>query len=425
MNSELFNRACRVIPGGVNSPVRAFGSVGGTPRFISRGEGAYLYDADGRSYVDYICSWGPLIHGHGNTAISDSILSALQAGTSFGAPTESEILFAELLCEIVPGLERVRMVNSGTEATMSAVRLARGYTGRDYVMKFNGCYHGHADLFLVQAGSGVATQGIAGSPGVPASTVQTTLSIPYNNIDALERSLDEIGPEKFAAIIVEPVAGNMGLVVPDLGYLQSLRAICDRHGIVLIFDEVMSGFRVALGGAAEKFSITPDLLTLGKVIGGGLPVGAFGGRKDIMNQLAPVGPVYQAGTLSGNPLAMAAGLASVRLLVSTNPYEQLEAKAKELTNGLALIAKKYSIPLQTAFCGSMFGFFFADNPVNNFEDSKASNQKIFASFFHGMLERGVYLAPSPFEAGFLSTAHGPLEIQKTLAAAEDVMSSLG
>ncbi len=423
-SEELFLRAQKVIPGGVNSPVRAFKSVGGVPRFVERGAGACFFDADNREYIDYVGSWGPLILGHGSAIVEEAVSSALERGTSFGAPTELEVLFAELLCEILPSVDLIRMVNSGTEATMSALRLARGFTKRDKVIKFNGCYHGHGDSFLVQAGSGVATCGISGSPGVPDVLAELTLSVPFNDLDILSETIKNVGSETIAAIIVEPVAGNMGLVLPKPDYLAGLRRLCDENGIVLIFDEVMTGFRVALGGAAERYGVQPDLLTYGKVIGGGLPVGAFGGRREIMEQLAPLGPVYQAGTLSGNPLAMAAGFAVVSHLKQENPYPAFEVLAKRWAEGMKSAADAASVPLVTCYCGTMLGMNFNAEPVTSFEEAAACNIEQFNRFFHLMLEEGVYLAPSAFEAGFLSTCHTESLIDRTIDAAERAFAKL-
>ncbi|MDD2942851.1 MAG: glutamate-1-semialdehyde 2,1-aminomutase [bacterium] len=414
-STELVKRAEFVIPGGVNSPVRAYRSVGGNPPFICRGEGARIFDVDGNSYIDFVCSWGPLIHGHNHPKIKGAIVRALEDGTSFGAPTEIEVEFAELLTGILPGVEMIRFVSSGTEATMSALRLARGATGRDRVIKFDGCYHGHADSFLVQAGSGVATFGIAGSPGVPNSLAELTISLPYNSLESVEASLGEFGAETFAAIIVEPVAGNMGLVLPEAGFLEGLRKLCDIHGIVLIFDEVMSGFRVAVGGAAERFSVTPDLATYGKVIGGGLPVGAFGGKKELMSFLAPMGPVYQAGTLSGNPLAMAAGKASIELLLEDKSITRLETQGRLLTDALNKFAAESGIEIVSTVCGGMFGFFFSGDRVKSFADAKESNQENFLRFFHGALKRGLYFPPSAYEACFMSSCHDKLVLEEAIS----------
>lgn len=423
-NAELLARAEKVIPGGVNSPVRAFRSVGGTPRFIARGDGPYLIDCEGTSYIDFVCSWGPLILGHNAELIRDAVTKAMSHGTSFGAPTEAEVDFAELLVSLLPGMDMVRMVSSGTEAMMSAIRLARGFTGRDYVIKCNGCYHGHADSFLVQAGSGAATHGISGSAGVPADVASLTLSVEFNDLALMQETVERVGPHTIAAIAVEPVPGNMGLILPKPGYLEGLRALCNEHGIVLIFDEVMSGFRVGLRGASERYGIVPDLAAYGKVVGGGLPLAVFGGKHEIMSNLAPLGPVYQAGTLSGNPLAVAAGRAVVRWLIEHNPYALLEERAKQLTNGFAEAAAKYGLPFQRAYCGSMFGFFFAKDPVYDFSTAKLCDQKLFNSFFQQMLNEGVYLAPSAFEAGFMSTSHTPKHIETAVAAADRVMSRM-
>lgn len=424
LSHALFERANKVIPGGVNSPVRAFRQVGGEPFFVERGEGPYIFDADGNRYIDYVLSWGPLIFGHDSALIREAVLKGLARGTSFGAPTDLEVEFAELLCETLPGIDLIRFVNSGTEATMSAIRLARAFTGRELVLKCNGCYHGHADSLLVKAGSGVATLGIAGSKGVPEEIAKRSLSVEFNDLDLLADTLREHGPENFAALIIEPVPGNMGLVVPEPGYLQGVRELCARHGIVLIFDEVMSGFRVAYGGAQEKFGITADLVTYGKVIGGGLPVGAFGGRADIMRLLAPLGPVYQAGTLSGNPLAMSAGLAAIKFLRETNPYPAFEKRAEQWREGLLAAGEKARIPLQVESCGTMLGLFFSSTPVKNYSQALATDKDRFVEFFWGMLEKGVYLAPSAFEAGFLSTAHDESIIRDTVTAAEIILKSL-
>lgn len=416
-SSELLARACKVIPGGVNSPVRAFKSVGGTPVFISRSEGPYLFDVDGNRLIDYVGSWGPMILGHNSPVVAEAILQAVERGTSYGAPTELEVLFAEELCQALPGVEMIRFVSSGTEATMSAVRLARGYTGREYIIKFDGCYHGHGDSLLVAAGSGVATLGIAGSPGIPEATAKLTLSLEFNDTELLERSIAQLGAEKIAAVIVEPIPGNMGLIVPKPEFLKQLRELCTRHGIVLIFDEVMSGFRVALGGAAELYGITPDLSTYGKIIGGGLPVGAFGGRAEIMERLAPSGPVYQAGTLSGNPLAMSAGLAAFRYLRDQNPYPRLERLSERLTSGLARAAEANEVSFCATHIGSMLGMYFARSLPANYREVKEGAVKSFNVFFHEMLRGGVYLAPSAFEAGFMSLAHTEATIDETLEIA--------
>jgi len=407
----LLERAERRIPGGVNSPVRAFRGVGGTPPFIVRGEGSRLYDADGNSYIDYVDSWGPLILGHAHPEVLDSLRKAMDSGTSFGAPTEREIELAEEISDAMPSIEMVRLVNSGTEATMSALRLARGFTGRRLTVKFEGCYHGHVDSLLVKAGSGMATLGIADTAGVPDEFASTTLALPYNSVTALEEAFERHGRE-IAAVIVEPVAGNMGCVPPAAGYLQAMREITSRHGALLIFDEVMTGFRVARGGAQQLYGIRPDLTTLGKVIGGGLPVGAYGGRADIMSRVAPLGPVYQAGTLSGNPLAVAAGLAMLRhLKAHPEVYEQLEARAAKLT-------ARPPAGVTVNRVGSMFTLFFADEPVTDWASAKKCDTARFARFFHWMLGRGVYLAPSQFETAFVSAAHTDADIDATIAAAQ-------
>ena len=397
-SEELFRKAQEIIPGGVNSPVRAFRSVGGNPPFIARGEGSHLFDVDGNEYIDYVGSWGPLLLGHRHPEILAAIEKALAIGTSFGAPTPQEVELAEAIRDAVPSIEMVRLVNSGTEATMSAIRVARGFTGRDLVVKFEGCYHGHVDSLLVKAGSGLATLGIADTQGVPKAFCDTTLALPYNSVEALEEAFREHG-EQIAAVIVEPVVGNMGCVPPQAGYLEAMREITARHGALLIFDEVMTGFRVAFGGAQERFGIRPDLTTLGKVIGGGLPVGAYGGRKDIMSKVAPVGPIYQAGTLSGNPLAVAAGLAMLRhLKAHPEIYDRLERMGAELCS-----AAPAGITVNRV--GAMFTFFFTGGPVTDYESAKRSDTARFGRFFRAMLERGIYLAPSQFEAAFLSAAH--------------------
>jgi len=411
-SEELFRRAQEIIPGGVNSPVRAFRSVGGNPPFIARGEGAHLFDVDGNEYIDYVGSWGPLLLGHRHSAILTALEDALHIGTSFGAPTEQEIALAEAIIDAVPSIEMVRLVNSGTEATMSAIRVARGFTGRDLIVKFEGCYHGHVDSLLVKAGSGLATLGIADTQGVPKSFCDTTLALPYNSVEALEQVFKAHG-DQIAAVIVEPVVGNMGCVPPQPGYLETMREITARHGALLIFDEVMTGFRVAFGGAQHRFGIHPDLTTLGKVIGGGLPVGAYGGRKDIMSKVAPSGPIYQAGTLSGNPLAVAAGLAMLwHLKAHPEVYVQLENRAAQLCASVP-------VGITVNRVGSMFTFFFTDQPVTNYETAKRSDTARFGRFFRAMLERGIYLAPSQFEAAFLSAAHTEEDIRKTIAAARE------
>lgn len=423
-SEELFARACRHIPGGVNSPVRAFKGVGGTPVFFERGEGAYMIDADGRRYVDYVGSWGPMILGHAHPKIVKAVQEAATRGLSFGAPTEVEITMADRVCDLMPSMDMVRMVSSGTEATMSAIRLARGFTGRDKLVKFEGCYHGHADSLLVKAGSGMLTLGVPTSPGVPKDLAQHTITLPYNDIAALQQLFADSG-ETIACVIVEPVAGNMNCIPPAPGFLEAMRELCTKHGAVLIFDEVMTGFRVALGGAQARYGIKPDLTTLGKVIGAGLPVGAFGGRRDIMECIAPLGPVYQAGTLSGNPLAMSAGLSMLEEICQPGFHEQLEANLGELLKGLQARADAAGIPFTTAQVGAMFGIFFTDNKtISSYEEVMTCNVERFKDFFHLMLEEGVYLAPSAFEAGFISAAHGAAEIQATLDAAERAFAKL-
>jgi glutamate-1-semialdehyde 2,1-aminomutase len=408
-SEALFRRAVEKIPGGVNSPVRAFRSVGGQPVFIARGEGSHLFDADGNEYIDYVGSWGPLLLGHRHPEIIAALEKALAIGTSFGAPTEQEVELADAICDAVPSIEMVRLVNSGTEATMSAIRVARGFTGRDLTVKFEGCYHGHVDSLLVKAGSGLATLGIADTQGVPKAFCDTTIALPYNSLEALEAAFASLG-ERIAAVIVEPVVGNMGCVPPLPGYLEGMREITARHGALLIFDEVMTGFRVAFGGAQERYGIRPDLTTLGKVIGGGLPVGAYGGRRDIMSKVAPVGPVYQAGTLSGNPLAVAAGLAMLRhLKAHPEVYGRLESMGAKL-------AASAPAGITVNRVGSMFTFFFTDGPVTDWESARRSDTERFGRFFRGMLERGVYLAPSQFEAAFISAAHSEEDIVRTIAA---------
>jgi len=423
LSQELFAKAKEAIPGGVNSPVRACRSVGIDPLFIERAEGSRVFDADGNAFIDYIGSWGPMILGHRHPDVIAAIEAVLARGTSFGAPTDLEVQLAEMVIAAVPSVEMVRMVNSGTEATMSAVRLARGVTGRDLVIKFDGCYHGHGDTFLVQAGSGVATLGIPGSPGVPEACVRNTLSIPYNDIDRVKEVVSEKG-DVAAAIIVEPVAGNMGLVPPAPGFLETLREVTEKNGIILIFDEVMTGFRVAYGGAQALYGITPDLTCLGKVIGGGFPVGAYGGKKEIMKKIAPEGPVYQAGTLSGNPVAMAAGMATLACLQEPGFYEKLETKSAALAEGLQAAAEKAGIPTASNRVGSMLGLFFTDQPVSNFAEAQQSDVDRFAAYFRKMLERGIYLAPSQYEAAFVSDAHSADDIAATVQAARDVFPEL-
>ncbi|NEV64520.1 glutamate-1-semialdehyde 2,1-aminomutase [Thiorhodococcus minor] len=420
---DLFEAAQRHIPGGVNSPVRAFRGVGGDPVFFERAEGPYAYDADGKRYVDYVGSWGPMILGHAHPEVLAAVRERLDKGLSFGAPTELETTMADKVCELVPSMDMVRMVSSGTEATMSALRLARGYTGRDKIVKFEGCYHGHADSLLVKAGSGALTLGEPNSPGVPAALAELTLTLRYNDIDQVREVFAEIGSE-IACIIVEPVAGNMNCIPPVPGFLEGLREVCDQYGAVLIFDEVMTGFRVSVGGAQKHFGITPDMTALGKVIGGGMPVGAFGGKQEIMSHVSPLGPVYQAGTLSGNPIAMAAGLKTLELISAPGFYEQLTATAKALLDGLQTRANAAGIPFTTNQAGGMFGLFFSGQPVTNFEQATQCNQDQFKAFFHGMLDEGVYLAPSAFEAGFVSIMHKDEHIQATLDAAEKVFAKI-
>ena len=423
-SQSLYERAVNIIPGGVNSPVRACKSVGADPLFIERGEGCFIYDADGNRYIDYIGSWGPLILGHRHPAVEEAIIKVLERGTSFGAPTDLEIQLAEMVIDAVESVDVVRMVNSGTEATMSAIRLARGATGRDLVVKFDGCYHGHADTLLVAAGSGVATLGIPGSPGVPEAVAQHTISLPYNDKEAFSKVMAEKG-DKIACVFIEPIAGNMGMVPPSEGFLESLRELTARHGTVLIFDEVMTGFRVAYGGAQSLYNIVPDLTCFGKVIGGGLPVGAYGGNKDIMSQIAPQGTVYQAGTLSGNPIAMTAGIATLEQLKKDGVYESLAAKSSRLVDGLADASRNAGLATRTGHVGSMLGLFFTDRDVACFEDAKTCDLDLFSKFYLGMRHQGVYIAPSQFEALFLSTAHTDEHIDATVHAAEKVMKDLG
>jgi glutamate-1-semialdehyde 2,1-aminomutase len=424
-SEELFSQAQKVIPGGVNSPVRAFKSVGGTPSFIKRAQGAYIYDADDNAYIDYVGSWGPMILGHNHPAILDAVINTAQNGLSFGAPTELEITMAEKVRELVPSMESLRMVSSGTEATMSAIRLARGYTNRDKILKFEGCYHGHADSLLVKAGSGALTLGVPNSPGIPADFAKHTLTVSYNNIEQVKEIFAQY-PDEISCIIVETVAGNMNCIPPVEGFLEGLREICDQYSSVLIFDEVMTGFRVALGGAQAHYNIKPDLTTLGKVIGGGMPVGAFGGKQEIMDYIAPVGPVYQAGTLSGNPIAMAAGLASLTELAQGDKQKQLADSTEKLAMGLKAAAERHGVNLSINYVGAMFGFFFTDDeqPITTFEQVMACDSEKFNRFFHLMLEHGVYLAPSSFETGFLSTAHSDDIIEKTLEAAAKCFAQL-
>ncbi|MFP4446982.1 MAG: glutamate-1-semialdehyde 2,1-aminomutase [Desulfosudaceae bacterium] len=422
-SDALFAKAAAIIPGGVNSPVRSGKSVGARPLFIQRAQGARVFDADGNSYIDYIGSWGPMIVGHRHPAVMAAVGAALERGLSFGASTDLEVELAAMIAEAVPSIEMIRMVNSGTEATMSAVRLARAVTGRDVVVKFDGCYHGHADTLLVDAGSGVATQGIPGSPGVPAEVIADTLSLPYNDSAAVQQLFAQRGSE-IAAVIVEPVAGNMGLVAPAPGFLESLRSVTSEAGSLLIFDEVMCGFRVAYGGAQERYGVLPDITCLGKIIGGGMPVGAYGGSREIMRQVAPEGNVYQAGTLSGNPVAMAAGIATLRELQRAGAYDDLAAKSEQLVAGLKEAAFEADIPVQLNAVGAMLGMFFTDQPVTDFAGAKTSDLERFSAWYRAMLERGVYLAPSQFEAVFVSTVHTTEEIAKTVQAARAVMQEL-
>ena len=422
-SQALFALATELIPGGVNSPVRAFRAVGGEPVFIARAEGSRLFDVDGNAYIDYVGSWGPMLLGHNHPEVRAAVAEALADGASFGAPTAREVEMAQLVVECVPSVEMVRMVNSGTEATMSAIRLARGFTGRDKIVKCEGCYHGHEDALLVKAGSGATTFGVPTSPGVPAAVARNTLTIPYNDLDAFE-GLVRANPDQIACLIIEPVAGNMGCIPSQSGYLEGLREITAREGIVLIFDEVMSGFRVALGGVQERNGITPDLTTLGKIIGGGLPVAAYGGRREIMEKVAPVGPVYQAGTLSGNPLAMAAGIATLKLLRQPGTYEALEEKSARLCDGLAEITARRGVPAFHTRVGAMFCTFFQEGPVTDYTSALASDTERFGRYFQRMLESGVNLAPSQFEAGFMSLSHSDADIDRTLEAADTAMAAL-
>ena len=423
LSREHFRKASAVIPGGVNSPARAFGGVGGEPVIIDRGDGPFLFDIDGNRYIDFVGSWGPQILGHRHDAVIAAIESALSRGTSFGAPTELETELAELVVDAVPSIEKVRMVNSGTEATMSAVRLARGHTGRDVIVKFAGCYHGHVDSLLVQAGSGALTHGTPSSPGVPAGCTADTLVLEYNDANQIEDAFTRHG-SRIAGVILEPVVGNMGCVVPAPEFLETVRENCTRHGSLLIFDEVMTGFRVARGGAQERFGVTPDLTTLGKIIGGGMPVGAYGGRADVMNTISPVGPVYQAGTLSGNPIAMASGVATLRVLMESNPWPQLEEISARLGDGLMAATARAGLPHSVARCGSMFTLFFNEQRVTDYSIAARSNTERFARYFHGMLKRGVYLPCSQFEANFVSTRHTQELVDETLNAAQEVLLEL-
>lgn len=421
---KLFDQARDVIAGGVNSPVRAFASVGGDPVFFKSAKGAWLETEDSRRLIDYVGSWGPMILGHGDPDVIDAVVSTARRGLSFGAPCVLETRIARKICDLMPSIERVRMVSSGTEATMSAIRLARGHTGRDKIIKFEGCYHGHSDSLLIKAGSGALTLGVPSSPGVPAGLAEHTITLPFNDIDALRTVFADIG-EQVACVIVEPIAGNMNMVPPVDGFHTALRELCTASGSLLIFDEVMTGFRVAKGGAQERLGIVPDLTTLGKIVGGGMPAAAFGGRADVMASIAPDGPVYQAGTLSGNPVAMAAGLATLEKIDAPGFYEALGARTRQIVDGLASAAEQSGIPLAVECAGGMFGFVFtADGPVRHFEQVAAADTERFKRFFHGMLDNGVYLAPSAFEAGFVSAAHGDAEIEQTLAAARKVFATL-
>ncbi|TAK64132.1 glutamate-1-semialdehyde 2,1-aminomutase [Methylobacter sp.] len=422
--TALFSDAKLVIPGGVNSPVRSFSGVGGTPVFIDHAQGAYIYDSSGNSYIDYVGSWGPMILGHAHPEVIAAVKQAAEKGLSFGAPTEIETLMAQRVCELMPSIDMVRMVSSGTEATMSAIRLARGYTGRDKIVKFEGCYHGHSDALLVKAGSGALTFGVPSSPGVPASVAENTITLTYNDSDSVKALFAELG-EQIACIIVEPVAGNMNCIPPEPGFLECLRVVCDQYNSVLIFDEVMTGFRVSLTGAQGHYNVKPDLTTLGKIIGGGMPVGAFGGSRKIMEHLAPLGPVYQAGTLSGNPVAMAAGLKTLELIAQPGFYEALTVKTEKLTSGLKERAGQAGIAMTTNSVGGMFGLFFStETQVSRFAQVMQCDQNLFKRFFHAMLEQGVYLAPSAFEAGFVSAAHSNEDLEKTLDVAEAVFKRL-
>ncbi len=423
-SQDLFTAAQHYIPGGVNSPVRAFRSVGGDPVFFKRGEGAWLYDEDDRRYIDYVGSWGPMIAGHAHPEIVKAVQDTVAHGLSFGAPTAIETDLARKVCELIPSIELVRMCNSGTEATMSAIRLARGFTGRDKIIKFEGCYHGHSDSLLVKAGSGALTLGVPTSPGVPEALAIHTLTLPFNDPVAVQEVFDHMG-EQIACVIVEPVAGNMNCIPPVPGFLEALRACCDDHDSVLIFDEVMTGFRVARGGAQERYGIKPDLTTLGKIIGGGMPVGAFGGRREIMERLSPLGPIYQAGTLSGNPVAMAAGLTTLKLLDQSGFHEALEARTQALVEGVLEAARQTGVPMTANAVGGMFGLFFTEaRRVTTYREATGCDTERFKAFFHGMLERGVYLAPSAFEAGFVSSAHDDEDIAQTIESAKQALASL-
>ncbi|HST28630.1 MAG TPA: glutamate-1-semialdehyde 2,1-aminomutase [Rudaea sp.] len=423
MNHELFQRALLRLPGGVNSPVRAFRSVGGEPFFTDHADGAYLWDVEGKRYIDYVGSWGPMIVGHNHPKVRTAVEHAARAGLSFGTPCPAEVTMAETIARLVPSMQMLRMVNSGTEATMSAIRVARGFTGRDKIVKFEGCYHGHGDSFLVKAGSGALTFGVPTSPGVPKVLADLTLTLPYNDLDAAKRLFAQCGAE-IAGLIIEPVAGNMNCIPPRDGFLSGLRELCTRHGAVLIFDEVMTGFRVALGGAQERYGITPDLSTFGKIIGGGMPVGAYGGRREIMEKVAPSGPIYQAGTLSGNPVAMAAGLAMLELIQTPGFYADLERKTTLLVDGLRAVAIEAGVPFSTNRVGSMFGLFFTPEKVETYTQATTCNVAAFNRFFHAMLARGVYLAPSAFEAGFMSATHSEQDIADTHTAAREAFREI-
>ena len=422
-SEQLFKRASQSIAGGVNSPVRAFRAVGGTPVFFSRAEGPYLYDADGKQYIDYIGSWGPMIAGHANPRVLQAVRDAIENGLSFGAPTAIETEMAELVKSFFPSMERLRFCSSGTEATMSAIRLARGFTGRDTIVKFEGCYHGHSDSLLVKAGSGALTFGVPSSPGVPADLAKHTMNLPFNDLTAATKFFEKQG-DSIACVIIEPITGNMNMILPQPGYLEGLRALCDHYGVVLIFDEVMTGFRVAMGGAQALTGVRPDLTSLGKVIGGGMPVGAFGGRQEIMDMLAPLGPVYQAGTLSGNPVAMAAGIATLSELSQPGFYDSLNAATERFVYGMVSVASDAGVSLQGVSRGGMFGLFFADQPVNSFAEVTACDEEVFKRFFHLMLDRGIYLAPSMYEAGFVSSKHSESVISATLTAAKEAFGAL-
>ena len=423
-SQALFEKAKKLIPGGVNSPVRAFRSVGGSPFFTVKASGSRLLTADGNELIDYVCTWGPAIHGHDHPVIREAIAEALSKATSFGTPGPAEVEMAELIVELVPSVEKLRMCNSGTEATMSAIRLARGFTGRDKVIKFAGCYHGHVDSLLVKAGSGALTLGNPDSAGVPKSFASETIVLPFNDLDAVAKSLAS-NAGQIAALIVEPYPANCGLILPNEGYLKGLRKLCTEHGVILIFDEVMTGFRLGLGGVQEQTGITPDLTAMGKIIGGGLPVGAFGGRCEIMDCLAPLGPVYQAGTLSGNPLAMAAGIASLKLLKSESPYQRLNEMGKQISSGLQTMAKDRGIPLQVPQTGSMFCLFFSDQNVTQFEQAVAARHEHYNNFFHSCLNQGLYIPPSSYETCFISSAHGEEDVSKTLEIFEVALSTFG